>query len=284
MDNTIMTLDSNFPKRISYILATKNRESYLKKVFLMIQKLKKKDDEFIIIDGGSSDGSIFTILQYRKLVDMVISEPDVSEGHAYNKGILLAQGRYIKLLTDDDEIFPKAMERAVEVLDKSPFVDILLCGGTKNMNGKEEVKYLPYGVNYGKSIQDIFTYGGCGIGLVIRHTVFAKVGLLNAQAFALDIDFLAQSISRGAVVKFSRLHLYYHSIYKHSGVMKQLKRWVADERRIKKQYGLIKSPLQAIKNYIFALFTNRQQHIDRLNTKIEYVQKPKKYKWDGGFS
>ncbi len=261
-------------KRISFLLATKNRGKFLKKAFAYIKKIKSRDDELIIIDGLSTDNTKAVIKKYKDWVDIFISEKDQSEAHALNKGILLSQGKYIKFLTDDDIIYKSGLEKAVRIMEENPYVDVLLCGGTRLVEGKRRKFYVNPGTNYGKDVADVFKYGACGIGLVIRKDIFAKVGLLNSKSFALDIDFLTQAISGGANVRFCRIHLFYHPILPHSGTIKSYQKWKADKEKIKKRYGL--ENIVPGKEVISIIKVLKQKILNK--------KKQTKYIWDGGFS
>jgi glycosyltransferase involved in cell wall biosynthesis len=305
MSNKLLSaFDSKTEKRISFILATKQRAKFLDKTLERVKLLKGKNDEVIVIDGNSTDDTPNILKKYSKIIDKAISEPDESEGHAFNKGILISSGKYIKLITDDDVLFADAIERSVEILENTQDADVLLCGGTKVVGSKEYVIYLPKGINYGRKVQDVFKYGGCGIGLFIRKRIFAKVGLLNIHAFALDIDFLTQCISLKANVRFCRLHMYIHPVHAHSGTIKQEKRWKEDVRRIKERYGLEHnnvllqkiSDLYSVKEKVGTLIFRNQTSSNSkkgpnlakdptfFNLKKISVSEYKKYKWDGGFS
>ena len=55
---------------------------------------KYKDFEFIIIDGGSDDGSVDVIKNFQKNISYWVSEHDRGIYHAMNKGVLAAHGDY----------------------------------------------------------------------------------------------------------------------------------------------------------------------------------------------
>tara|TARA_B100001057_G_scaffold177189_1_gene178018 strand:+ start:797 stop:1558 length:762 start_codon:yes stop_codon:yes gene_type:complete len=60
------------------------------------------DIEYIVIDGGSTDGTIEKVLSYGKKIDKFVSEEDDGLYHAMNKGIALATGDIIGFLHSDD--------------------------------------------------------------------------------------------------------------------------------------------------------------------------------------
>ena len=148
-------------KRVSYILITKNRAKFLKKALKRMKKLKKNNDELIVIDGLSSDSTQEIINHYKDIIDKYISEPDINPTHALNKGILLASGTYIKNITDDDIYYAKAMEKAIKIMEANPNIDTLECGGVLYLTAIKKIRviYREPGINFGKSVNDIFYHG-----------------------------------------------------------------------------------------------------------------------------
>lgn len=65
--------------------------------------------EYIVIDGGSTDGTVDIIRKYENRIDYWVSEPDNGIYDAMNKGISLAQGELIGLLNADDYYEPHAL-------------------------------------------------------------------------------------------------------------------------------------------------------------------------------
>ena len=62
------------------------------------------DFEYIIIDGGSTDGSVDVIKQYADQIDYWVSEPDKGIYNAMNKGVAVAKGEYCLFLNSGDSL------------------------------------------------------------------------------------------------------------------------------------------------------------------------------------
>lgn len=215
--------------RTTYILATFNRAKFLEKAFRNIREYIEPEDEFIVIDGGSTDGTLELIESNRDIVTTVVSEPDFGEAHAYNKGLLLAKGKYIKLISDDDYYYPSAMRYAVKTLDTYPEIDALQCGGEHfvfdDKRNKMELQYyswLPSSIKWNETVKNIFYFKiNCGLGLWLTKKVVARVGLLDTSFRATDTEYMARLIFHKVNYKFLNIKLYRHITYPHSG--KQLR-------------------------------------------------------------
>lgn len=76
--------------------------------------------EYIIVDGGSSDGSLEIIQRYAHRLAWWVSEADQGQTDAINKGFARASGEILAWLNSDDVYLPGAVAEAVEVLQSHP--------------------------------------------------------------------------------------------------------------------------------------------------------------------
>lgn len=89
-------------ERISIVTVVYNGERYLDKTILSVASQTYKDIEHVVVDGGSTDGTLEILKKYDSDIDVMISEPDKGLSDAMNKGANLASGDWILYLHADD--------------------------------------------------------------------------------------------------------------------------------------------------------------------------------------
>ena len=105
--------------KISIITAVFNGADAIEDCIESIASQTHKDIEHIIIDGGSTDGTLDVIQRYKDKIARVISEPDRGIYDALNKGIRLATGDIIGFLhADDVYAHDKVIETAVSQMTR----------------------------------------------------------------------------------------------------------------------------------------------------------------------
>lgn len=110
---------------ISIITVTYNSAKYLSETIESIKNQSYSNIEYIIIDGGSDDGTIDIIKNNLDTISYWISEPDEGIYDAMNKGIMAASGEIIGIINSDDWLQPDAVESIVNKakdIDQNEFV------------------------------------------------------------------------------------------------------------------------------------------------------------------
>lgn len=87
---------------ISIITVVFNGEKYLEQTIQSVLSQTYTNVEYIIIDGGSTDGTVEIIKEHEDKIDYWVSEKDNGISDAFNKGILLASGEWIGIINADD--------------------------------------------------------------------------------------------------------------------------------------------------------------------------------------
>jgi glycosyltransferase involved in cell wall biosynthesis len=83
--------------------------------------------QYIIIDGGSTDGTIDIIRKYEKRISYWKSEPDSGQSEAINKGLNLANGTFFNWLNADDRLTPNAIKAILDIAEEETQVVIGKC-------------------------------------------------------------------------------------------------------------------------------------------------------------
>jgi glycosyltransferase involved in cell wall biosynthesis len=81
--------------------------------------------EYIIVDGGSNDGSLDIIQRYADRLAWWVSEPDRGQTDAINKGFAHASGQVLAWINSDDTYQPGAISRAVNFLQTHPEIGMV---------------------------------------------------------------------------------------------------------------------------------------------------------------
>lgn len=99
---------SSDPK-ISIITVVYNSKAYLEQAMLSVLNQGYENLEYIVIDGGSTDGSVDIIKQYADRLAYWVSEKDNGISDAFNKGIAKATGDWVGILNADDFYEPDTL-------------------------------------------------------------------------------------------------------------------------------------------------------------------------------
>jgi glycosyltransferase involved in cell wall biosynthesis len=89
--------------KVSVITVVFNNVKYIKNAINSVLSQSYNDIEYIVIDGGSTDGTIDVIREYQDKIAVFISETDKGIYDALNKGIAHASGDVIAILHSDDQ-------------------------------------------------------------------------------------------------------------------------------------------------------------------------------------
>ena len=128
--------------KLSIITINYNNCEGLRKTLNSVISQTYKDFEWIVIDGGSMDGSRELIEQYQNEMAYWCSEPDKGIYHAMNKGIAKAHGEYLQFLNSGDALANNIV--LSEFINSHPNVDVIYGNAIfVNENDVEDGKYLP---------------------------------------------------------------------------------------------------------------------------------------------
>jgi len=155
--------------KLSIITVNLNDKKGLEKTIKSVVEQSFTDYEFIIIDGGSTDGSINIIKKYSKYISYWISEPDKGIYNAMNKGIAKATGTYFHFLNSGDWLAENSVYKTIFTREHSN----LIIYGNYNRIKNMKVNYYKYPAK----LTNHWFYNGtlCHQSVIIHNSVFKEV-------------------------------------------------------------------------------------------------------------
>jgi glycosyltransferase involved in cell wall biosynthesis len=173
-----MNTNQQFKHTFTIFTATLNRAGLLPRVRESLQKQTYRDFEWVIGDGGSTDGTEELIREWQKTSPFPIrfhSEKGEGKNAAINRGAIMSEGRFFAILDSDDWYVPQTLERflhhwnGIPVAEQSKFVGV--CALCSYESGKLIGTRFP---------QDIFDSDA--IDLRFKHHIEGdKAGMMRTE-------------------------------------------------------------------------------------------------------
>lgn len=194
--------------KTTIVIPNYNGKHFLKDCLTALLKQTQKDFHTLIIDNGSSDGSVSYIEEHFPQMEVIRCKKNYGFCEAVNRGIRLTKTPYVLLLNNDTEVeerFVEEMERAMERHPKAFSVS------SKMMNFQERDKmddagdmYCLVGWQFQRGVarpEKLFVkekrvFSACAGAAIYRREVFEQIGYFDESHFAyledMDIGFRAR--------------------------------------------------------------------------------------------
>jgi glycosyltransferase involved in cell wall biosynthesis len=178
---------------VSIVTVVYNGVKTIEQTILSVLNQSYLNIEYLIIDGGSTDGTLDIVKQYQNRLAYWISEPDRGIYHAMNKGLKCCKGELIGIINSDDWYEPNACERVVEEYKKQNRAEGVYYGYLRvwKDNSEYSVRRHHHTFHKDQMIQHPTWF--------VSKTIYEKHGVFNDQfRIAGDFDlfqrFILQSV------------------------------------------------------------------------------------------
>lgn len=183
--------------RISVITPSYNQAEYLERTIRSVLDQEYPHIEYIIIDGGSTDGSVELIKRYESRLAYWVSEKDRGQAHAINKGLQRATGDWVGWQNSDDTYYPGAFDQLAAAAQANRATQLII-GNMNLIDGDDQrlrdLKYVRP------------TYKGLlSEGMILanqaafwRRSVHQELGLLSESLdCAFDYEWFLRLLAKG---------------------------------------------------------------------------------------
>lgn len=182
---------------ISVVTPSYNQAQFLEDTLQSVASQDYPRTEHIVIDGGSTDGSVDIIRRHAARLRHWVSEPDRGQSHAINKGLRRASGDWIAWQNSDDVYYPGAFASLARAAGRHRDADLII--GNVNLIDAED-----------RVLRDLCyvrpTFGSMlAEGMVLtnqvafwRRDMHARIGWLDASlSCAFDYDWFLRVLEAG---------------------------------------------------------------------------------------
>jgi len=187
---------------ISIVTVALNHSEKIKKTVASVCNQSYNNIEYLVVDGGSRDGTVEMLESCSDTVDRWISEPDGGVSDAFNKGIALARGELIGLLNAGDSYEPEAVASIVSAYLASPGTDVF-CGSIRLSEPQGlvvECLSSPARLDKETSVYHPTVF--------VRRSAYDKFGLFDLRyKYAMDYELLLRYKRSGAIFRVLNAHL-----------------------------------------------------------------------------
>jgi glycosyltransferase involved in cell wall biosynthesis len=177
--------------KVGIITINYNNIEGLKKTVESITSQEYKEFEYIVIDGGSSDGSKEYLENNAHKFSYWISEKDKGIYNAMNKGILKSSAEYLLFINSGDELLTsQSISSALEHLNQDlVYFDLKMF----NVDGSTVIKKFPEKLKFSYFIKGFLPHPAT----FIKRTLFDKIGLYNETNFiSSDWEFFVKAVCK----------------------------------------------------------------------------------------
>jgi len=242
---------------VSVITIVFNGEKYIEHAMQSVLKQSYDNVEYIVIDGGSTDGTLDIIKKYDDQVDYWVSETDDGIADAFNKGISLCAGEIIGIINADDWYELDAIEKIMEC-NTRPAV---FCGNVQYWDEGEKDYVFTTNIH---GLPNEMTLNHPAI--FVSASIYQKYGVFDSKyKYAMDYELLLRFYTKG--VEFVRVDSVLSNM-RLAGLSDRCRKQSYREVRLAKiQYG--ESFLTAYSYNVWQLFRKK---VSRLLTKMGLEQ------------
>lgn len=185
--------------RITVVTPSFNQVQFVEATLRSVLLQGYPDLEYVVMDGGSTDGSAEIVRKYGPWLTRWASEPDRGQSHALNKGFSLATGRIVAWVNSDDRLLPGALLGVARAAARRPDA-VAWVGAVRSVTPSGRLIYLQ--IPRGLTRDELADFGHAGHfaqpGCFFAREAAASAGPLREDLhYAFDVEYWLRLAAKG---------------------------------------------------------------------------------------
>jgi hypothetical protein len=188
--------------RISIVTPSFNQAAFIEETIRSVLLQNYPNLQYIVIDGGSTDGTVKILEKYSPWIDYWISEPDRGQSHAINKGLAACNGEWFNWLNSDDYLMPRALAAVARAAQAAPAP--LLIAGHLRVLAADGTPQACYTIKLTKCLaDDIVNHRTAQPAMYYRRDAVTSIN--ESLHYAMDFDLWVRLLSAHDLTVVHRL-------------------------------------------------------------------------------
>lgn len=130
--------------RITVVTPSFNHAGFIEETIRSVLLQNYPNLEYVVVDGGSTDGTLDVIRRYEPWLAWWVSEPDRGQAHAINKGLRRASGEWVAWINSDDLLYPDALAAIARAAARYPGAGLIYGAGVKIDPSGRVIQQVPF--------------------------------------------------------------------------------------------------------------------------------------------
>jgi GT2 family glycosyltransferase len=184
--------------RFTIVTSSFNQAHFLAETIQSVRQQGRDDVEHLVLDGGSTDGSVEVLRANDGALSYWVSAKDDGQPSAWNAGVRRARGEIVGFINSDDLLLPGALDEIARLADTSPDAEWFV-GGTKYFG--EGAPPLSYAGTPQRSAADVLFFASYAPqpGQFFKRSLIERVGGFDESLqYSFDLDFFVRCALAGA--------------------------------------------------------------------------------------
>jgi len=228
--------DRSLP-RVTVITPSFNQAEFLERTIRSVLNQGWPHLEYIVIDGGSGDGSPGIIRKYEDYLAYWVSEPDSGQGDALAKGLARSTGKYVTWVCSDDILLPGALEALAAALEARPDAGIAY-GAVAFLDESDRVlKLRSYpDMSLRNLLYDRRSTIAQPSSLMRKKTVDEAGGIDPSLSYAMDYDLWIRILKRSGCVNLGNTVLSGYRLHTRSKTVGSYRKMALEKIRVNRRH------------------------------------------------